>query len=74
MFTGDGGGFINCGPPFTPTDSGALKTAVTACLKETADGSGPKFSLLINSATGFPNRVMGEWDISSVTDLSSSKY
>ena len=68
--------------PFTPANSAALKTAVGTCtqiykngykyqcsggcLGETADGSCPIF------AAKDGNGVIGDWDVSKVTSLSSS--
>jgi len=56
---------------FTPADETALKTAVTACLSETGDGSCPIFAAS-NDNTGNPYGVIGTWDVSSVTDMSYS--
>ena len=49
---------------FTPADSSALKNAVTSCLSETGDGSCPTFA--------DSNGVMGDWDVSKVTNMGSS--
>jgi len=48
---------------FTPDTRLALKTAVDACLSETADGSCPDF------AAKDYNGVIGAWDVSKVTDM-----
>ena len=46
---------------FAPADRDTLKTAVDACIAETADGSCPIFSNV--------NGVIGEWDVSNVKSL-----
>jgi hypothetical protein len=63
---------------FTPDDgdangNGPLKTAITSCLSETTNGSCPIFAASPD-ATGNPYGVMGDWDVSKVTRMQSSKY
>jgi len=66
---------------FAPENSQALKDAVGSCtpdpggtfctggcLGETPDGSCPTFAAS-NDATGNPYGVIGEWDVSRVTDM-----
>ena len=43
------------------------------CLGETPDGSCPKFAAS-NDVTGNPYGVIGDWDVSQVTDMSSMFY
>ena len=66
---------------FTPADSAALKAAVGTCiwsgctggcLGETTDGSCPIF-IASDDGTGNPYGLIGDWDVSAVTDLSNSK-
>ena len=66
---------------FAPADRDALKAAVGTCtsggcaggcLGETADGSCPTFAASID-ATGNPYGVIGEWDVSAVTNMFESK-
>ena len=52
---------------FVATDA-TLQTAVDNCLSETADGSCPDFAAS-NDATGNPYGVIGEWDVSAVTNM-----
>ena len=59
----------------TPQNKADLILARDGCLGETADGSCPKFAARSNSngcgADSGVNGVIGNWDISRVTDLSS---
>ena len=59
----------------TPANSTSLQNAVNACLKETPDGSCPNFAASSDSigcGNGGVNGVIGDWDVSSVTDLGGS--
>ena len=59
----------------TPVNGAFLQEAVNACLKETHDGSCPNFAASSDSpgcGHGGVNGVIGDWDVSSVTDLMSS--
>ena len=59
----------------TPANGTSLTFVVNACLKETPDGSCPNFAASSDSpgcGHGGVNGVIGDWDVSSVTDLSSS--
>ena len=59
----------------TPANGTSLQTAVNGCLKETPDGSCPYFAASSDSpgcGNGGVNGVIGDWDVSSVTDLSNS--
>jgi len=59
----------------TPVNGTDLTTAVNACLKETPDGSCPHFAASSDSpgcGNGGVNGVIGDWDVSSVTDLIGS--
>ena len=59
----------------TPVNGTDLTTAVNACLKETPDGSCPYLAASSDSpgcGNGGVNGVIGDWDVSSVTDLSGS--
>ena len=56
---------------FAPVDGDALKAAVGVCLGETSNGSCPIFAAS-NDATGNPYGVMGDWDVSQVTNFDSS--
>ena len=59
----------------TPVNGTDLTTAVNACLKETPDGSCPHFAASSDSpgcGHGGVNGVIGDWDVSSVTDMSYS--
>ena len=56
----------------TPVNGTSLQTAVNACLKETPDGSCPNLAALSDSpgcGYGGVNGVIGDWDVSSVTDM-----
>ena len=53
---------------FQPADRTALKTAVNNCLDETGDGSCPNF------AKKDGNGVIGDWDVSKVTDFQYCKF
>ena len=59
----------------TPQNKADLILARDGCLGETGDGSCPKFAARSNSngcgADSGVNGVIGNWDISRVTDLSS---
>jgi hypothetical protein len=68
---------------FAPANSAALKAAVGTCaygtwvctggcLGETPDGSCPIFAAS-NDATGNPYGVIGDWDVSAVTNMRGSK-
>ena len=57
---------------FTPADSAALKAVVGACLRETADGSCPTLADS-DAVPGNPYGVIGDWDVSLVTTMASSK-
>ena len=57
---------------FTPANTAALKTAVTACLGETTDGSCPTFAAT-DATPGNPYGVIGSWDTGAVTDMQYSK-
>ena len=57
---------------FTPANRRALKTAVDACLKETADGSCPTFSATKwNGADGYG--TIGCWNTGQVKDMGYSQ-
>ena len=59
----------------TPANGTSLQTAVNGCLKETPDGSCPYLAASSDSpgcGNGGVNGVIGDWDVSSVTDLSQS--
>jgi hypothetical protein len=70
------------GAVFAPANRDALKAAVGTCtssgvctggcLGETADGSCPIFAAS-NDATGNPYGVIGDWDVSAVTSMVTSK-
>ena len=64
--------YVECTVPFTPANSAALKTAVTACLQETDDGTCPIFAAS-NDATGNPYGVIGKWQTGAVTSMYMSK-
>jgi hypothetical protein len=71
------------GAVFTPADKAALKDAVGTCtrqgvctggcLGETPDGSCPIFAASNVPGTGNPYGVIGDWDVSAVTNMNSSK-
>ena len=71
------------GAVFAPADRAALKAAVGTCsfsggctggcLGETTDGSCPTFAASDVSSTGNPYGVIGDWDVSAVTTMESSK-
>jgi len=55
------------------SDQGDLQTAVDACLKESSTGNCPNFAAASNKAgcnNGGVNGVIGDWDVSQVTDMS----
>jgi len=57
------------------SDQGDLQTAVDACLKESSTGNCPNFAAASNKAgcnNGGVNGVIGDWDVSQVTSLSSA--
>ena len=57
----------------TPANKTSLQEAVNGCLKETPDGSCPFLAASSDSpgcGNGGVNGVIGDWDVSSVTDLS----
>ena len=59
----------------TPANVTSLQNAVNACLKETPDGSCPNLAASSDigmCGNGGVNGVIGDWDVSSVTDLSNS--
>jgi hypothetical protein len=67
---------------FAPADKAALKAAVRTCLSETADGSCPTFAgsnatrrLIVRRRRDLGNSygVIGDWDVSAVTSMGSSK-
>ena len=57
---------------FTPADRAALKAAVDRCFLETTDGSCPIFAAS-DATPGNPYGVIGDWDVSAVTSMLSSK-
>ena len=71
------------GAVFAPADRDALKAAVGTCttsggctggcLGETADGSCTTFATSNVPGTGNPYGVIGDWDVSAVTDMLGSK-
>jgi hypothetical protein len=60
------------GGVFAPADRAALRAAVVTCLSETADGSCPSFAAT-DATPGNPYGVIGDWDVSAVTEMNSSK-
>ena len=68
---------------FAPADTNALKAAVGTCteqfgctggcLGETPDGSCPTFAASNVPGTSDPYGVIGDWDVSAVTDMQYSK-
>ena len=59
----------------TPANVTSLQNAVNACVKETPDGSCPNLAASSDSpgcGNGGVNGVIGDWDVSSVTDLTES--
>ena len=57
-----------------PSTNADLRSAVNACLSETADGSCPNFAAASNSNgcnSGGVNGFIGLWDVSQVTDMSN---
>ena len=67
---------------FAPADSAALRAAIGTCnstgctggcLGETTNGTCPTFAAS-NDTTGNPYGVMGDWDVSQVTNLDSSTF
>ena len=71
---------------FAPANRAILKAAVGTCkapwdgggctggcLGETADGSCPDFAASNVPGTGNPYGVIGDWDVSAVTNMEDSK-
>jgi hypothetical protein len=56
---------------FTPADKAALLAAVNSCLDETPDGTCPTFAAS-DATPGNPYGVMGDWDVSKVTNMQES--
>ena len=69
--------FYSVSAVFAPADRTALRAAVQSCLSETTvetgDGSCPTFAAS-NDATGNPYGVMGDWDVSKVTNMYATFY
>jgi surface protein len=61
-------------PPWQPASDGAFKTALAKCLAETQDGSCPIFAASNDATTGNPYGVMGDWDMSAVTNMDKLFY
>jgi len=59
------------GAVFAPADRTDLKAAVISCITETPDGSCPVFASSIYNAFGAQNDVIGNWDVSKVTNMDS---
>ena len=57
-----------------PASDGAFKTALVICLAETPDGSCPIFAASNDATTGNPYGVMGDWDVSAVTNMDKLFY